>query len=375
MYLSSSCQGNTVRAFGHSPSNGTKMPPEEVVFGRSHALATIRERIRKVAPTDIPVLITGESGTGKEAIAFLIHQNSQVSNKPFVQINCAAIPSTLIESELFGYEKGSFTGAVGAKPGRVELANSGSLFLDEIGELDPAVQAKLLHLLQDSQFTRIGGQEDKRVHVRFIFATNRDLEDEIASGHFREDLFYRINVVNIHMPPLRERLEDLPLMVEYFLHKYNERHNCRATPLSSATIKRMQEYYWPGNIRQLENLMKRYVVLGTEDAILSALVKHESDILKFVIPPGEQISLKEITKEAVREVERKVILKVVEANGWNRRRAARLLNISYRALLYKLKEVGVPSEHRRHFRQQGTDSPTEGSATKKNKNTDEQTKS
>jgi two-component system, NtrC family, response regulator AtoC len=351
MYLSASYQGNTARALSHTSSNGAKFPPEEVIFGRSPALATIKERIRKVAPTDIPVLITGESGTGKEAIAYLIHHYSAVANKPFVQVNCAAIPATLIESELFGYEKGSFTGAVGTKPGRVELANSGSLFLDEIGELDPGVQAKLLHLLQDGHFSRIGGQEDKKVNVRFIFATNRALEEEIAAGNFREDLYYRINVVNIHMPPLRERLEDLPLMTQYFLQKYNEKHNCRTAPLSAEAIAKMQEYHWPGNIRQLENLMKRYVVLGTEDAILSALVEHESDIFKFVIPPGEQVSLKEITKQATRQVERKVILKVVEANGWNRKRAAKLLNISYRALLYKLKEVGVPSERRRHVRQ------------------------
>ncbi|MBZ5531514.1 MAG: sigma-54 dependent transcriptional regulator [Acidobacteriia bacterium] len=362
MYLSASYQGNTARALNNAPSNGAKLPPEEVIFGRSPALATIRERIRKVAPTDIPVLITGESGTGKDAIAYLVHHYSSVANKPFVHVNCAAIPATLIESELFGYEKGSFTGAVGSKPGRVEMANSGTLFLDEIGELDSGVQAKLLHLLQDGTFSRIGGQEDKKVHVRFICATNRDLESEIAAGHFREDLFYRMNVVNLHLPPLRERLEDLPAMAQYFLQKYNEKHNCRTAPLSEAAISRMQEYHWPGNIRQLENLMKRYVVLGSEDAILSALVEHESDIFKFVIPPGQQISLKDITKQAVRQVERKVILKVVEANGWNRKRAAKLLSISYRALLYKLKEVGVPSERRRTVRRPEPKTPVEAQA-------------
>lgn len=369
MYLSSSYQGNTVREFSHARSNAARIPPEEIIFGLSPALATIRQRIQKVAPTDIPVLITGESGTGKEAIAFLIHQNSLIASKPFVQLNCAAIPGTLLESELFGYEKGAFTGATASKPGRVELANSGSLFLDEIGELDPGIQAKLLHLLQDGHFARIGGQEDKKVHVRFLFATNRNLEEEIASGNFREDLFYRINVVNIHMPPLRERLEDLPLMVDYFLRKYNDKHNCRTAPVSEATLKRMQEYHWPGNIRQLENLMKRYVVLGTEDAILSGLVRHESDLFKFVIPPGEQVSLKDITRQAMRQVERKVILKVVEANGWNRKRAAKLLNISYRALLYKLKEVGVPSERRRRVRQpQAPPAPDTSTSNKKENN-------
>jgi two-component system, NtrC family, response regulator AtoC len=348
MHLSSaSFHGNFPRAVGYGASSGVKLPPEDVIFGHTSALATIRERILRVAPTDIPMVITGESGTGKDAIAHLIHHYSAMATKAFVQVNCAAIPASLIESELFGYEKGSFTGAVGSKPGRVELANGGTLFLDEIGELDPGVQAKLLQLLQDGEFSRIGGQEDRKVNVRFVFATNRDLEEEILAGNFREDLYYRINVASLHMPPLRERLEDVPPLVEYFRLKYNEKHNCRTGPLSDKTIRRLQEYYWPGNIRQLENAMKRYVVLGTEDAILSELVEHQSDVFRFTIPPGEQISLKEISKQAARQVERKVILKVVEANGWNRRRAAKLLNISYRALLYKLKEVGIPSDRRR----------------------------
>jgi two-component system response regulator AtoC len=336
---------------GYATQDRSKLAPEEVIFGLTPAMRTIRERILKVAPTDIPVVITGETGTGKEAIAHLIHNYSSVCNKPFVQVNCAAIPATLIESELFGYEKGSFTGAVGSKPGRVELANGGTLFLDEIGELDPGIQAKLLQLLQDGQFSRIGGQEDKKVSVRFVFATNRDLEEEILAGNFREDLYYRINVANFHLPPLRERLEDVPVLVEYFRLKYNEKHNCKTAPISERTLTSLREYYWPGNIRQLENAMKRYVVLGTEDAVLSELVEHQSDVFKFTIPPGEQISLKDITKKATRQVERKVILKVVEANGWNRKRAAKLLSISYRALLYKLKEVGVPSNRRRSSKQ------------------------
>jgi len=329
--------------------NEAKLPPEEVIFGSTSAMAAARVKIPKLAATNIPILITGESGTGKEVIAHLIHQNSAVANRAFIQVNCAAIPATLIESELFGYEKGSFTGAFGAKPGRVEMANSGSLFLDEIGELDPTVQAKLLQLLQDGQFSRLGAQEDKRINVRFIFATNRDLEEEIAVGGFREDLFYRINVANLHLPPLRERLEDIPMLVEYFRKKHNEKYNCRTAPLSDAFLRRTQEYRWPGNIRQLENLIKRYVVLGSEDAIAPELEEREPDVFKFIIPPNGQVSLKQITRQAVRQVERKVILKVVEANGWNRKRAAKLLNISYRALLYKLKEVGVPPERQGHY--------------------------
>ncbi|HLK53428.1 MAG TPA: sigma 54-interacting transcriptional regulator [Candidatus Angelobacter sp.] len=331
----------------HSAVDNGNFPPEDVIFGMTPDMAAVRKTLSKVAETSIPVLMTGESGTGKEVIARLLHHNSVVSTKPFVQVNCAAIPATLLESELFGYEKGSFTGAVGSKPGRVELANSGTLFLDEIGELEPGIQAKLLQVLQDGQFSRIGGQEDKRVNVRFIFATNRDLEEEIAIGNFREDLFYRINVVNLHLPPLRERLEDIPALCTYFIARHNEKFNCRATPLSDHCLGALQDYHWPGNIRQLENLTKRYVILGSEEAILSELRDREADVFKFIIPPQGEVSLKQITKQAVRQVERKVILKMVEASNWNRKRAAKRLNISYRALLYKLKEAGVPSERRK----------------------------
>lgn len=339
--------GFSVYGGSHAPVDGAAFPPDEVIFGKSPDMGAVRKTLSKVAGTGIPVLMTGESGTGKEIIARLLHRDSLVSSKPFVQVNCAAIPATLLESELFGFEKGSFTGAVGTKPGRIELANSGTLFLDEIGELEPGTQAKLLQVLQDGQFSRIGGQEDKRVNVRFVFATNRDLEEEIAVGNFREDLFYRINVVNMHLPPLRERLEDIPLLCDYFIARHNEKFNCRAGSLSDACIASLQDYHWPGNIRQLENLTKRYVILGSEEAILSELRDRETDIFKFIIPPQGEVSLKQITRQAVRQVERKVILKMVEASNWNRKRAAKRLNISYRALLYKLKEAGVPSERRK----------------------------
>jgi two-component system response regulator AtoC len=333
-------------ARNHWNAHGGNLPPDHVIFGGSREMAVVRRTIAKVAAAGIPVLLTGESGTGKEVIARLLHRESLVSSAPFVQVNCAAIPATLLESELFGYEKGAFTGAMGAKPGRIELANSGTLFLDEIGEFDPSIQAKLLQVLQDSRFCRIGGQQDQQVNVRFIFATNRDLEQEMAMGNFREDLFYRINVVNIHLPPLRERLEDIPHLCEYFIAQHNERFNYRAPALSEHCIACLQEYHWPGNIRQLENLTKRYVVLGSEDAILGELNDREPDIFKFIVPAQGDVPLKQITKQAVRQVERKVILKVVEACNWNRKRAAKRLNISYRALLYKLKDAGVPSERR-----------------------------
>ncbi|HET6840944.1 MAG TPA: sigma 54-interacting transcriptional regulator [Candidatus Angelobacter sp.] len=326
--------------------NGKSMPSYEMIFGKSAAMAAVHKTMNKVAATAIPVLITGESGTGKDVIARLIHLESQISSRPFVQVNCAAIPATLLESELFGHEKGSFTGALVTKPGRIEMANGGTLFLDEIGEFDSSIQAKVLHVLQDSQFTRIGGQEDKQVSVRFIFATNRDLPEEIALGNFREDLFYRINVVNIHLPPLRERLEDVPLLCEYFIAQHNEKFNCRAPALSDQCMSRLQAYHWPGNIRQLENLTKRYAILGSEDAILSEITDREPDIFKFVIPPQGDVPLKQITKQAVLQVEKKIILKVVEDSNWNRKRAAKRLKISYRALLYKLKQAGVHSDRR-----------------------------
>ena len=343
------CSDATSAGFGRNDpsSHRGNLPPDEVIFGASREMAMVRKTIAKVSATSIPVLLTGESGTGKEVIARLLHRESLVSSRPFVQVNCAAIPSNLLESELFGYEKGAFTGAVGSKPGRIELANSGSLFLDEIGEFDPGIQAKLLQVLQDSRFSRIGGQEERQVNVRFIFATNRDLEEEIAMGNFREDLFYRINVVNIHLPPLRERLEDLPQLCEYFIAQHNERFNYRAPALSENCIAGLQQYHWPGNIRQLENLTKRYVILGSEEAILSELNEREPDMFKFVIPAQGDVPLKQITKQAVRQVERKVILKVVEASNWNRKRAAKRLKISYRALLYKLKDAGVPSDRRK----------------------------
>jgi two-component system, NtrC family, response regulator AtoC len=331
----------------HRSTDGGPFPPYDVVFGKSPSMGNLARTISKVARTGVPVLITGETGTGKELIARLVHRDSLLCSGPFVQVNCAAIPATLLESELFGFEKGAFTGAVESRPGRVELASAGTLFLDEIGELDTASQAKLLQVLQDARFSRIGGQEDTRVNVRFVFATNLDLTAEMGSGNFREDLFYRINVVNLQLPPLRERIEDVPALCQYFIARHNASFGCSAGPLSEDCIRNLQEYHWPGNIRQLENLTKRYVILGSEEAILSELRDRETDIFDFIIPPQGEVSLKQITSRAVRQVERKVILKMVEASNWNRKRAAKRLNISYRALLYKLKEVGVPSTRRK----------------------------
>ena len=320
-----------------------EVPPDHIVFGRTEAMLSVRDRLAKLAGANVPVLIQGESGTGKDIIARKIHAASPWCNGPWVKVNCPAIPGTLLESELFGYEKGAFTGAYGMKPGRVEMAHRGTLFLDEISELDMPLQSKLLQLLQDGQFCRIGAQEDKKVEVRVVCATNRKLEQEIENGTFRSDLFYRINVVNLYLPPLRERAGDIPDLVAYFLDYDNRKYNCRARMLSSEMMSRLLKYHWPGNIRELENLIKRYVILGSEEVIAADLAPRDPDLFNAEIPLDGPISLKKLTRQAVRELERKIILKVLQNHHWNRKQAARSLGISYRALLYKIRDAGLPS--------------------------------
>jgi two-component system response regulator AtoC len=328
-----------------------EVPPDNIIFGHSEVMQAVRSRLGKVAAANVPVLITGESGTGKDIIARLIHGLSPWKTGPYVKVNCPAIPGTLLESELFGYEKGAFTGAVGSKPGRVELAHRGTLFLDEISELDPSLQSKLLQLLQDGQFCRIGAQEDKKVEVRVVCATNRHLQSEIEAGTFREDLYYRINVVNLHMPALRERRGDIEDLCAYFLEYYNQKFNCRARPLSNEVIAVLQKYHWPGNIRELENLVKRYVILGHEEVITNDLVTREPNFFNPDISFDGPISLKKLTRQCVHELESKVILKVLQRHHWNRKQAARTLGISYRALLYKIRDAGLPSNRALRLRQ------------------------
>jgi two-component system response regulator AtoC len=321
------------------------LPPDAVIFGHSEAMQSLRHRIERVASANVPVLIRGESGTGKEILARLVHCRSPWEDGPFVKVNCPAIPGTLLESELFGYEKGAFTGAYGAKPGRVELAHRGTLFLDEIAELDPGLQAKLLQLLQDGQFCRIGAREDTRVEVRVVCATNRELEREIQLGSFRQDLFYRINVVSLRLPPLRERSKDIPDLVNYFLKFYSEKYDSEARPISSGLMQLLQKYDWPGNVRELENLIKRYVILGSEEAISTDLLSHDDSHFLPEVGAEGAVSLKAASRQAVRELERKMILNMLQAHHWNRKKAARALNISYRALLYKIKEAGLPPKN------------------------------
>lgn len=323
--------------FGHIG----RLPPEEVILGHTEAMQVIRGKLEKVASANVPVIIQGESGTGKELVAKLVHRRSPWAGGPFVKVACPAIPAGLLESELFGYEKGAFTGASGSKPGWVELAQGGTLFLDEIAELDLALQSKLLQLLQDGRFSRIGAQEDRQVAMRVICTTKRALQREIEAGNFRQDLFYRLNVVTMELPPLRERLDDIPELVEYFLGLYNEEYNCRVAPLSDGSLRLFRQHDWPGNIRELENLIKRYAILGSEEAIRTELLGVHQDSCGSEIRAGESISLKKLTRQAVRDLERKIILRTLEANNWNRRAAARALNISYRTLFYKIKAAGV----------------------------------
>src|SRR6202140_640790 len=336
MALSPNAVSSLVQSLG-------EIPPDSVVFGNSDVMQTLRRRLEKVANANVPVLIEGESGTGKDIVARMIHTGSPWRTGPYVKVNCPAIPGTLLESELFGYERGAFTGAVGSKPGRVELAHRGTLFLDEISELDMSLQSKLLQPLQDGQFCRIGAQEDKKVEVRVVCATNRHLESEIESGTFRQDLYYRINVVNLHMPALRERRGDIEDLSRYFLEYYNRKFNCKARPLSNEVLAVLHKYHWPGNIRELENLIKRYVILGHEEVITADLVQREPDFFSPEISLDGPISLKKLTRQCVRDLERKVILKVLQHHHWNRKQAARTLGISYRALLYKIRDAGLPS--------------------------------
>jgi two-component system response regulator AtoC len=320
------------------------LPPASIIFGSSLTMQAIQQKVDKVASSGVPILIQGDSGTGKGVLARYIHNRSVGPEAAFVKVNCAAIPGSLLESELFGYEKGAFTGAYSAKAGRVEQAHGGTLFLDGIDEIDMSLQAKLLQLLQDGQFTRIGGQEDMHVKLRVVCATNRDLEQKIVHGRFRQDLFYRINVVNIQLPSLRARSGDIVSLVAHFLEAHRTRHNVQVRPLSPAVMRLLERHPWPGNIRELENLIERYVILGSEDSLSSELISWEQSHAVSEMPADGQIHLKKVTRQAVHELERKIILSVLEANRWNRKRTATALKISYRALLYKIRRAGLPSK-------------------------------
>lgn len=323
------------------------LPPDHIYFGPSPLMQAVRQKVERAASLNVPILLLGESGTGKEVLAHFIHKLSPWSAGAFVKVNCPAIPATLIESELFGFEKGAFTGAYAAKPGRIELANGGTLFLDEIAELDSSLQAKLLHVLQDGHFTSLGDHEEKRMDARVICATNRNLQREIENGGFRADLFYRINVITITLPSLRDRREDIPYLVEYLREQFNRRFQRDAAPLSKETLHLLQQKEWPGNVRELENCIARYVVLGSEEVFYPERTERPPSQFSYQVTADGKIPLKRIAQEVTRKMEHDVILKVLQANQWNRRKTAQVLKISYRALLYKVRQAGLPSRRPR----------------------------
>jgi transcriptional regulator with GAF, ATPase, and Fis domain len=356
----------------------------------------VHDLIRRVADTDVTVLIRGESGTGKELVARAIHEASPRHDKSFVKVNCAALPSELLESELFGFERGAFTGAIQHKPGKFEFANHGTMFLDEISEMHAPLQSKLLQVLQDGEFARLGGRHDVRVDVRILAATNRDLELAVFEGQFREDLFFRLNVVCITLPPLRQRRDEIPELTSLFLRQYSEHYNKPMLALAKDTLRLFAEYEWPGNVRELENLMKRTIILGTDESIRRELAEaiagraFRAGPIPALQPPiyagngsaghaslappvaaappgGSPVadsathpppatpgtasngngsgtrapsgSLKDIARQAAREAERELIFRTLQQTRWNRREAAQILGISYKALLYKIKEA------------------------------------
>ncbi len=323
------------------------------LFNASPRMMEIRDTIEKVATTSATVLIRGESGVGKEVAARLIFSLSKRSGKPFVKVNCAAIPNDLLESELFGYEAGAFTGAQRSKPGKFELADGGTLFLDEIGEMHPALQAKLLHVLQDGQFARLGAKRDTAADVRVLCATNKLLEQRVSEGLFREDLFYRINVVTVHIPPLRERRNEISAFIHHFIEKYSGVYERTVAPFDNETMQALIRYPWPGNIRELENLCKRYVIVGDSTQIVRELLLHAVEssapatekerpagsAIEF--PVSSEPSLLDIGRQAAWQAERQAIQEMLVATRWNRREAARRLRVSYKALLNKIKQIAV----------------------------------
>jgi len=341
------------RSWDRSPDDDSRVRlREEVGLWRSPRMSEVREIIEQAARVDVTVLIMGETGTGKDVVARAIHEQSVRQSGPFVKVNCAAVPRELLESELFGHERGAFTGAHQLKIGKFESADRGTIFLDEIGDLHPALQGKLLHVLQDGQFSRVGGRSTVKVDVRVLAATNQDLEQAVAGGRFREDLYYRLNVIQVMVPPLRERPEEIPVLADYFMHRYSQLFRRETLQMPAETMQRLIRHRFPGNVRELENMIKRMIVLG--DPLL------RRSPLPGPAPTAEEngartvkaatTSLKDIARRAAQTAEKEAILQALEQTQWNRVRAAKLLEISYRALLYKIKDSGLDRERRASHR-------------------------
>jgi DNA-binding NtrC family response regulator len=318
----------------------------EILIGDTESMLQVKNIVEQIAPSDLTVLIRGESGTGKEIIARMIHNLSPRSSEPFVKVNCAAIPRELLEAELFGYERGAFTGANKTKPGRFEVANKGTMFLDEIGDMPIELQTKLLQVLEQQEFVRVGGIHNIHVDVRIVCATNKNLEEAIAKSEMRNDLYYRLNEITISLPPLRDRKDDIPLLVEHFLQKYSLLYDKDVKNIRPETNKQLINYSWPGNVRQLENLIKQIVVRGDENIIYETLkgpipAPSKSETSLPIDYDDGNFSLKEKVNRVVSEVEKNLISRVLVKTNWNRRKAAKLLDISYRSLLYKIKDYKI----------------------------------
>ncbi|MGH7264501.1 MAG: sigma-54 interaction domain-containing protein [Candidatus Rokuibacteriota bacterium] len=311
---------------------------QEIDLCRSPKMRDVWDIVRQAAGVDVTVLICGETGTGKDLVARGIHQLSSRRNQPFVKVNCAAVPRELLESELFGHERGAFTGAHQLKIGKFESANHGTVFLDEIGDLHQALQAKLLHVLQDGTFSRVGGKSAIKVDVRIVAATNQNLERAVLSERFREDLYYRLNVIQITVPPLRERTEEIPALAEYFVQRYSRLLKRPRLSFSASAMDRLMQHRYPGNVRELENVVKRMIVLNDPLLTRIPLAGATSDEGGSAGTETRR-GLKEIGRTAARVAEREAIEQALRQTNWNRVKAARILRISYRALLYKIKEA------------------------------------
>jgi two-component system response regulator AtoC len=324
--------------------------PKEIRLEGGHSFVRSSKRMREVeaqaqlvAKSDIPVLILGESGTGKEIVAMYTHQMSRRAGRMFLKVNCAAMPADLLESELFGYEQGAFTGATKSKPGKFETCDGGTIFLDEIGEMPPALQAKLLHVLQDGTFSRLGSRGPTKTDVRIIAATNINMKEAMARKTFREDLYYRLNGLSLLLPPLRDRLEEIPAMAAYFMHKGAKKYELQPLPISPALLEALNQYNWPGNLRELENVINRFLILQDEEAVIAGLQQamNTSSTPDKSQDHVEAGGLKKLVRGLKGETESSVIAGVLEETGWNRKAAANDLQISYKALLYKIKQYDL----------------------------------
>jgi two-component system response regulator AtoC len=323
----------------------------ETITWASAAMQRVKALLEQVADTDVTVLIQGESGSGKEVVARTLHAVSSRARQRFVKVNCAALPEDLLESELFGYEKGAFTGAAARKQGKFEQAHGGTIFLDEIGEMSPGLQAKLLQVLQDGRFTRLGGNQEIAVDVRVVCATNRKLDSMVREGTFREDLFFRLNVVTVTLPPLRERREEIPTLVANFLRSFAIRYRKPLPQLSDRLMRALDRYAFPGNVRELENMMKRIIVLESESQILDEVLRADRSgrppgstllrLIEEIEATAGQIPLREVGRRAAQEAERETIDRVLHHTQWNRKQAARLLRVSYKTLLQKIRDCGL----------------------------------